>query len=98
MHVAPDVEACQASESGMGGGRARERDESFALRRLLPARLRLVRQPQHVTRLTAQSPADLLKGGEIDAHRPPFLQTPEGRVADARLLRQPVEGPPALFQ
>src|ERR1043165_4373439 len=64
----------------------------------LLAALFLVRQLQHITRLTTERPADLLQGREIDAHRPARLQPPQRRVADARFLRQPVESPPALFQ
>ncbi len=78
--------------------RARERDESSALRRTLPDRFLLVSKLQHVARLATKNPANLFQGGEVDAHGPAFLQTPQGRVADARLLRQPVESPPALFQ
>ena len=58
----------------------------------------LWQQRQHVARLTLERLTHLLQRFEVDAQRLALLKTPKRRVADAGLLRQPIEGSPVLRQ
>ena len=58
----------------------------------------LIRNNEYVAWLTLQRLAHLLQRLKINAQRLALLQTPQRRMADACLFRQPIEGPSATGQ